>query len=91
MPIHDCETCEARGDCALEKIASWINEHRDELTQAVQSQASELASACSDLAMVCPTVMRHKEAIKMLATTCFMLGYHKGKTYQDVPEAFKEV
>lgn len=91
MPTHDCKTCKASGDCPIESIAPWLNEHEEETTDAVKSCADGLAAACAHLTLACPSVLTAQEDVVLMAQACCLLGYHKGRTYQDVPQVFKEM
>ena len=90
MPIHDCETCESRGSCPIESIALWLNEHEEETVSAKAGCGDGLAMACTDLIAAFPPVMLARKSMVLMATACFYLGYHKGRTFQDVPQVFKD-
>lgn len=90
MPTHNCETCKMKGDCPIESIAPWLNEHEDEVVAVVEGSEDVLVQACAALALHNPAVMLDIEAVKMLSQTCFVIGFNKGRTYQDVPQVFKD-
>ena len=89
MPTHDCKNCRTSGECPIESIAPWLNEHESDAISAKKDCADSLAVACARLVFAYPPIMQEANAVVGIAETCFMLGYHKGRTYQDVPEVFK--
>ena len=90
MPTHNCETCGVKGNCPMESIAPWLNEHEDEVARAVEDCDEGISGVCATLAMHIPLVVVKPEAVKATAEISFIIGYHKGRTYQDVPQVFKD-
>lgn len=90
MPTHNCETCKKRGRCPIESIAPWLNEHEEESVSAGNDCAYSIATACTELVIACPSMLLESEAVTITAQICFLIGYQKGRTYQDVPQVFKD-
>ncbi len=89
MPTHDCSICEASGTCPIENIAPWLNEHEAETEMALHDKANKMADLCTMVTMSHPALLMCMHDIAGTAATAFIMGYHKGRTYQDVPEVFK--
>lgn len=89
MPTHDCSKCPVEG-CPLREIAPWLNEHEDEVMVATQETKLSLAQACAMAVSGIPIPIYDRETIANAIRGAFQLGYHKGRTYQGVPEVFKE-
>lgn len=91
MTTHDCNNCKMCGNCPMESVAPWLNEHEEEGTQAVHDAAEELSKTCFLFVSLAPMLLGLKEEVVALVETAFLLGYHKGRTYQDIPSAFKKM
>lgn len=89
MPTHDCTKCPVE-NCPLRGIAPWLNEHEDELVVAMRETREELAQTCVLVVRGIPIPIYNKETIVTAIQDAFTLGYCKGRTYQGVPEVFKE-
>lgn len=90
MPTHNCETCGTKGNCPIESIASWLNEHEKEVMDAVSGCADELIAACESYVRSFPPAIMAGKELGCTTQVTFLLGYHKGRTYQDVPQVFKD-
>lgn len=91
MPFHNCATCESKGDCLIEDIAPWINEHEDEVLEGIRACSSKLAGAGRYYAECFPPACLAEKQLAHLIQTTFLVAYHKGRTYQDVPQVFKDM
>ena len=91
MKTHDCSKCPGAGQCPLEEIAPWLNEHSEETEVAVREVVTSLSQFCTLVIKGIPIPMYDLEAIAYAIKGAFSLGYHKGRTYQDVPAVFKDV
>ena len=89
MPTHDCSKCKVSGECPIEDIAPWLNEHENEVQEAATDQKLKLAEVCAGVSMHNPIMLLCASDLAHAVTLVFYLGYHKGRTYQDVPEVFK--
>ena len=90
MPTHDCSTCKVAEECALREIAPWLNEHEDELIIATRETSDRLITTCIFAIKRMPLLMVAKEELIDVVKDAFILGYQKGRVYQDVPEVFKK-
>ena len=90
MPTHDCSKCPGKGQCPIEEIAPWLNEHEGEIITALGELREGLAQACCVVAAGIPLPIYDKRAIAEGVKAAALLGYHKGRMWQDVPEAFKK-
>jgi len=82
--------CSASGECPIESIAPWLNEHEEESMSVVIACAEDLATACARLTMATPSLLRQADVLVVVVEACLLLGYHRGRTYQDVPKVFKD-
>lgn len=87
--MHDCDNCPEVGDCPLEEVARWARDHEDEMEVAKKESAEATVAACK--AIVRDTPMQLFPGLAgRIAKEVFMIGYHKGRTYQEVPDTFKK-
>ena len=91
MPTHDCAKCNATDRCGIKDIASWLNDHEEEVKQAMLEEELPLATSCTGFSMAFPLALMCKDDVLDLVMEVFCLGYHKGRTYPVVPEVFNEV
>lgn len=91
MPTHDCTTCKSSGSCPLESIAPWLNGHEEEAERIVKDSADEIADVCVFLSSKLPALLLNKNVLVAGVEVAFLLGYHKGITHQDIPQAFRDM
>ncbi len=91
METHDCSNCSAAGDCPLESIAPWLNDHAEEAEGAVLGHARELSKLCAGAIMELPLsqMVRCAKDLAPSIQAAFVLGYCKGRTFPIVPEVFE--
>lgn len=93
MSTHDCLNCpeNTKKECPLKEIAPWLNEHEEEIKVAVEELKLNLSQSCSIVTESQPLPVLDKKAVVTGILGAFSLGYCKGRTYQDVPQVFKDV
>lgn len=89
MPTHDCSICEAAGKCPIESIAPWLNEHEAEVDQAMVKEHSRLVNLCTSVTLHNPILFICASDLAESVCLALIIGYHAGRTFQDVPEVFK--
>ncbi len=87
--MHNCSTCKATGQCPLESIAPWLNEHETEVDQALHEQHERLIDLCTSVTLHNPILFACAEDLVDSVAIAHVIGYHAGRTFQDVPEVFK--
>lgn len=89
MITHDCSKCKASGDCPLESIAPWLNEHSEDIDRVLRDQNEMLSTICAQFATEFPPVVMKAEDFKHSITSAFVIGYCKGRTFPIVPEVYE--
>ena len=89
MPTHDCTKCKASGKCPIESIAHWLNEHETEVDQAMDEQHDKLVDLCTSVTLSNPILFTCAQDLAESVAIAHIIGYYAGRTFQDVPEVFK--
>ena len=90
MPTHDCSKCDHTDECPLIDIATWLNDHENEVGHALSDQKVSLAKSCTRFAADFPLAMLCHEEVTRMAMECFVLGFCKGRTYPVVPAVYEK-
>lgn len=93
MPAHNCSECSLgkNNACPLQSIAPWLNIHEGEVEVARMDSSDNLIKVCAtfeeNFGSLADIFLKDHVAMVCLG---FVIGYHRGRTYQEVPEIFKE-
>lgn len=90
MHMHECSKCELSGNCSLEPIAPWLNEHEQETNVAQDEVVEQLALVCEAATSCNPMLALQPDILVTVVNQAFAIGYCKGRLHREVPEVFKK-
>lgn len=90
MEEHDCKHCELSGNCAIEDIISWLEEHEAE-TEKARIDTVEAITKATVVFLTESIVVTHNESsLGSLIKNVYLVAYHKGRTFPAIPAVFQE-
>lgn len=87
---HDCINCPEKNKCAIELIAPWLDEHEEEIKKAKEDCVDEMTTAMAVLCEAFPPALIAQETMASFAKQAFLLGYHKGRQFPQVPQVYQQ-
>lgn len=89
MKEHNCETCEFKGNCAIEGIHTWIEKHFQEFKELDDVSYEPLDIIFQRINQLSILPLNTALLSSYIAHT-FALGYYYGREYVPIPPAFRK-